>query len=224
MITVSKDAIKYRDSNGQMQNADIMCQVSALNDQWIDYAQAYNFRSSVLPENSHISIKPKVALNTNMSSWFREVRNLKTLMIDYDFSDKTYTTNFLFSGSINLEIVDFKNKVVLLSGNCTNTFNNCENLTEIKAILNLSEVTSVNTMFNLCKKLKEVRFNEGSVKISISFASSNLLSAESIQSIIDGLADLTGVTAQTLTFHTDVKNKLTQEQLTTITNKNWTLA
>ena len=49
------------------------------------------------------------------------------------------------------------------------------------------------------------------------------LTPETIQSIIDGMADLTGATAQTLTFHKDVGAKLTDAQKATITAKNWTL-
>ena len=45
------------------------------------------------------------------------------------------------------------------------------------------------------------------------------------KAILDNcLVDLTGQTSQTLKFHADVKAKLTEEQITTITGKNWTLA
>ena len=44
-----------------------------------------------------------------------------------------------------------------------------------------------------------------------------------MQSIIDGLKDLTGAESQTLTFHSAVGNKLTDTQKATITAKNWTL-
>ena len=67
-----------------------------------------------------------------------------------------------------------------------------------------------------------IKFVEKSIKASIAFAQSSLLSDESIQSIIDGLA--TVETAQTLTLHADVKAKLTDEQIAQITIKNWSLA
>lgn len=72
-----------------------------------------------------------------------------------------------------------------------------------------------------CYALKEVRFAPNSLKLSLSLSNSNLLSTESIQSIIDGLADLTGQTAQTLGFHANVILKLTDEQWEQINNKNW---
>lgn len=72
--------------------------------------------------------------------------------------------------------------------------------------------------------LEEIRFAEKSIKQNISFANCANLSDLSAQSIIDGLADLTGQTAQTLTVHKTVGEKLTEEQKATITAKNWTLA
>lgn len=91
--------------------------------------------------------------------------------------------------------------------------------------LNYSSVTNANYMngFNNCGALVEVRIVSNTIKLSISFANCSLLSHETIQSIIDGLADLTGSTAQTLTLHKDVGNKLTETQKATITAKNWTL-
>ena len=73
-----------------------------------------------------------------------------------------------------------------------------------------------------CKSLVTVSFVENSIPFSLSFAQSPLLSDESIQSIINGLA--TVETAQTLTLHADVKAKLTESQIAQITSKNWTLA
>ena len=92
--------------------------------------------------------------------------------------------------------------------------------------LDFSSVVNVNYIngcFTGCGALKEVRFVANSIKVKMSFANSPDLSAETTQSIIDGLADLTGGTAQTLTVHKTVGEKLTDEQKATITAKNWTL-
>ena len=102
-------------------------------------------------------------------------------------------------------------------------FYDCRNLTTIPQ-LDTSKGTDFGYMFQGCYNLENIYFVAGCIKKSISFAYSPLLTDESIQSIIDGLADLTGQTAQTLTLHTDVKSKLTQEQIAQITSKNWTLA
>ena len=99
----------------------------------------------------------------------------------------------------------------------------CSNLVTIP-LLDVSNGTNFTAMFNYSTKITNIKFVECCIKYSISFQHSPLLSDESIQSIIDGLADLTGGTTQTLTLHADVKAKLTEEQIAQITSKNWTLA
>ena len=73
--------------------------------------------------------------------------------------------------------------------------------------------------FRFDTKLKEIRF-EGAIGQSLSFVHCNLLSADSVQDIIDHLATVT--TAQTLTLHSAIT--LTDEQKATINAKGWTLA
>lgn len=97
-------------------------------------------------------------------------------------------------------------------------------LVTINCELDFTKALNINNVFTNCIALVNVRFKEKSVFLDLSIAQSQLLSDESIQSIIDGLADLTGGTAKTLTLHTDVKAKLTEEQITSITSKNWNLA
>lgn len=102
-------------------------------------------------------------------------------------------------------------------------FYNCQKLTT----LILPSVTSIySTPFNGCSKLQHVEFKKNSITSttnSIVLSSSSLLSDESIQNIIDALADLTGATSQKVTFHSTVTDKLTEEQVQQITDKNWTL-
>lgn len=112
---------------------------------------------------------------------------------------------------------------------CVNYLNAFTQLRALEIIdgtpFDFSSVTSASNTnaFPNCVSLKEVRFVPNSIKVSIKFANSNLLSTDTIQSIIDGLADLTGGTAQALTLHSTVGNKLTDTQKATITAKNWTL-
>lgn len=88
--------------------------------------------------------------------------------------------------------------------------------------LDLSSVTRINHFAAYCTALEEVRFAPNTIKVDITFAHNGKLSNATIQSIVDGLADLTGGTAQKVTFHTDVLLKLTPEQTDTIFAKNWT--
>lgn len=50
------------------------------------------------------------------------------------------------------------------------------------------------------------------------------LTSECVDNMISCLADMTGQNAPTIQFHADVKAKLSNEQIATITGKNWTLA
>ena len=106
---------------------------------------------------------------------------------------------------------------------CRNMFVNCSALETIEMPFDVSKHNAyhMEAMFSGCISLVDVRFVKETIKGSIKIPSP-VLSAESIQSIIDGLA--TVATAQTLTLHADVKAKLTAEQLATITGKNWNLA
>lgn len=95
-------------------------------------------------------------------------------------------------------------------------------LHSIYGVFDLSSVTkSVGLAFD-CNSLKKITFKAETIHYSISFIHCGNLSDESIQSIIDGLAQVE--TAQTITFHANVKAKMTEEQIATINEKGWTLA
>lgn len=70
--------------------------------------------------------------------------------------------------------------------------------------------------------LKNVQF-EGVIGKNFTMERCSALTTESVQSVIDHLKDLTGQTAQTITFHATVGGKLTDTQKATIAAKNWTL-
>lgn len=63
----------------------------------------------------------------------------------------------------------------------------------------------------------------GVVSNNISFGDSPELTSESVQSIIGVLKNLSGTTAQTLTVHKSVYDRMTPEQKATVSDKNWTL-
>ena len=85
--------------------------------------------------------------------------------------------------------------------------------------LNLSSSTNNTNIIQGCESLEEIRFAPNTIKVSIGLNGSGKLSDASIQSIIDGLAEV--ATMQKVTFHTDVLLRLTEEQLLTINAKNW---
>ena len=90
--------------------------------------------------------------------------------------------------------------------------------------IDFSSATSIGTYFvYVCNSLEEIRVVPGSIHVSLGFGTSAKLSDASVQSIIDGLADLTGQTTQTLDLHVSNQQKLTNEQIATITQKNWSV-
>ena len=165
---------------------------------WFCRVVTENYRNTTL---EHLTINN--ALPTDMRGFLmcgygeRDL-TLKRVTLNFDTSNVTHISN-AFECMSGLEVID---------GNP----------------LDLSSVIDVLNMFNYNNALKEVRFVPNTIPLGLSFKPCPLLSNESIQSIIDGLADLTGGTAQTLTVHQDVRNKLTTEQLDQIANKNWLIS
>ena len=102
----------------------------------------------------------------------------------------------------------------------------CPNLKIVdKIILRKNGSTKLtNSSFLWSPNLEEIRFDGQIGYYDIDFQSQSKLSAESVQSIIDALMNLTGLTPKTLKFHRKVFERLTDEQKATIVNtKNWTL-
>jgi hypothetical protein len=123
---------------------------------------------------------------------------LETLVLDCDFSQCTKFDNWLMR----------QNKLKRIEGQP----------------FNFSGVTGFSGFSNYANKVEYFRVVPNTIKVSFDIKHWSKLDDETIQSVIDGLADLTGGTAQTLTLHADVKAKLTEAQLATITGKNWTVA
>ena len=127
---------------------------------------------------------------TSHNNFFRNTRNLKYVK-GINMSNST-AIRFMFSGS-GIEIIEEP--------------------------LDFSKVKDATNAF-ACDHLTEIRFVSGTIKVSVSFNRCLKLSAQSVQSIIDGLATVTE--AQTLKINSAII--LTDEQKATITAKGWTLA
>jgi hypothetical protein len=161
-----------------------------------------------------------------ISQTFYGATGIRKLTIVCGREDVAISSYFGFGLCVSIEEIDlsrFSNDGTVKLTKGDYLFYGDQKLREIKGVLDFSASTTAVTPFFNCFSLEEVRFVEGSVHISLAIGQSQNLSADSIQSIIDGLADLTGATAQTLTLHKDVGNKLTEAQKATITAKNWTL-
>lgn len=156
---------------------------------------------------------------------------------------KVTNTVYVFNNCTSLEKIE-RTSNPLCSGNCDNFASGCTSLVEFDQ--DTSKVTSFYHMFDgdtsletiktidgtasqgfadtfkNCSALKNIEITPGTINLNISFGNSPLLTAASIQNIINGLATVTS--QRTLTLHTDVKSKLTDEQKSAIASKNWKLA
>ena len=74
-----------------------------------------------------------------------------------------------------------------------------------------------------CTSLEHIRFKPQSISFSIDFYWCQSLDNDSVDSIIDGLADLTGREQLKVTFHSTVMNNMTTEQYNKIIAKNWAM-
>ena len=135
----------------------------------------------------------------------------------------------------NTVLTDTKVEIIASTDNVTYCFLNASALETIRK-LTVYETTVFTQSFDGCGALKHIKFG-GTIGKSISFKSSPYLTtgkegevldgepSNSVQNIIDHLMTITDGVARTITFHADVKAKLTDEQKATITTtKGWTLA
>lgn len=187
------------------------------------------FAGVVFPENYECVIKVKAStLSTNpFVNIFNNATNLKSIKMISETRDVVINVErfnaVLYNSTKTLELVDFTE----FNKKFSSLFNMFYNQTKLKTILgamNLSSCTNTTNAFSSCSALEDIEFEKGTIKISISFAKCSLLTNASIQSIIDGLADLTGAATQTLTVHSTVYQKIVDNGWDVeITAKNWTL-
>lgn len=160
---------------------------------------------------------------TDLYRAFSGAKGIKKITIKHNNPEKKVTCSYLFNQTTQLEILDLTEFKAKISGGLQQ-FLTYSGIIEILGEVDLSGVTDFYLAFNQIKNLVRFTPKPNSINLSISFAQSPDLDDVSIQAIVDGLADLTGQTEQTLTVHKTVGEKLTDEQKATITAKNWTLA
>jgi surface protein len=170
----------------------------------------------------------------SISSAFAFCSNLKEIHCkNWDVSNVTN-----FSGAFRnttVEILDISKWDVVAGKNFDNMFI----YTNVPIMdfrnWNMSNATSVNSMFNLMYftrsfvgglTINEVITDDLSCLKGLSLSlniSQPPLDRASLRAVINGLADLTGQTAKTLTLGATLIAKLTEEDIAIATNKNWTI-
>ena len=174
------------------------------------------YSAANFPENYSLTIRTKNV--PTLYQAFGAAVNLKHLKLIIEDKETPIQFSQTFR-SCGAETVDLSETSCKLTSSCAYCFFQATTKNIIGA-LDLSACTDLNYAF--FSPIEEVRIVPGSIYIDVRFNSGGL-TPESIESIIEGLADLTGQTTRTLTLN-GVWNKLTEDQLQRITNKNWSLA
>ena len=139
-----------------------------------------------------------------------------------DLSAMRYGISYLVNNSKKLETLPVLDTSII--ADLSYFIFSCDVLHTIEKVILKADgsQTFSNYSFGSLPKLENIEF-EGVIGKNFLIAGSPLLSTDSVNSIIGCLKDLTGSTAQTLTFHATAGGKLTEAQKATITAKNWTL-
>ena len=182
------------------------------------------FNGASFPDNTNLVLrlqKPPIASDGNaMYQTFSKANGLKSVKIITDDKDTAWELHQTFRENTALETIDLTE----CSRKITKIDYLIYNSTGVKSILgalDVSQCTTFNYSF-FASQLRDVEFVPNTIKAAIRFNSGYLTQA-SVESIINGLADLTSGTAQTLTLN-GWGSKLTDDQKARITAKNWTLA
>ena len=190
---------------------------------WIPYIKSSSlmFSGVTFPENTEIvmNISP---LNSYMPDTFKSAKNVTKIKFICQNANQNITADRMVFEVPQLRVIDFSE----FDGTFTSFvqgISSCGALEEILGELSFTPTCKFTNAFMYHYRLREIRFKKGTIHKSISFVYCYVLSNDSVNSIIEGLADLTGATAQNLSFDKAVYDKLTDEQKDAVTAKNWNL-
>ena len=157
----------------------------------------------------------------NMEFLAKDTTGLKKLVLRCDNTDGIMNGQqaFIYSSVEILDISQWKRKL-----SNTTHFASASKLVTIIGAFDLSDTKSTHLFLSSATNLVDVSFVPGTIFVDFSFSGCSMLSDASIQSIVDGYADMTGQTSPTLTVHPTVGAKMTDAQKATLTAKNVTLA
>lgn len=185
--------------------------------------RGFQWQNVAFPEGFDLVINFKTTNGNNnvhdLNASLSYTTGLKTVKLICEESGTIIMSQFLRSSSTEvLDLTEFKR----IPSNISYFTMGNTSIVSILGELDLSSCSQASHSFNQTTSLKNIAFKQGTISIALSFANCSLLSDASIQSIIDGLADLTGGTAQKIEFHSTVSAKLTDDQYSQIRAKNWT--
>ena len=132
--------------------------------------------------------------------------------------------SYAFYNSV-VEEIDFSEFYPVFTS-CGMMFSNATNLKTIKGELDFSLLSSLENQFNGASALVDIQVKKESFSGKLALAYSSKLSDKSIDSLVNGFADMTGQTASVFSVNKSVKARIEANPvwLATLTSKNVTLA
>ena len=228
LTTIAENQQRVYDAGYESGFTDGQAQGGGGEDLW-QYVTTLNqtFQHMAFPDGYELTLNvPNLSKDRDINNIIERCTGLRKLTIKCGREDIVLRSYFAFGSCQAIEEIDlsqFCNTEVVRITKSNYMFYSANKLKTIRGVLDFSQVTDNTSIFSGCSHLENIEIAQESLKVTTSFASCSMLTDASIQSIIDGLADLTGQTAQTLTFHSTVGAKLTDAQKAAITAKNWTL-
>lgn len=180
----------------------------------------------------------------NSKDWTYAFYNCINLThLDFTNGNKIKVTKLWNAFTKTSELTKLNGLDKLDVSDCTD-FNGCIAINPLEKIditsWDFKSAAKITSIFNACYKLKSfigdrtidevLRDNVKAftnAKVSIALMGSGIINAierPSLRALINGIADLTGQTAQTLTIGEALIAKLTEEDIAIATAKNWTIA
>lgn len=173
------------------------------------------FSNSIFPENYDCVLHIKKVVGMQYAFYGS---NVNSITLTAEQAGSTMITHG-FRNCPNLQFVDFKDYKATIT-DISYAFYYSSKLKSIYGALDISGCPNTNATFDRCTLLEDIEFVPSTIKASISFNTSPLLSNESKESIFNGLA--TVETAQTLSLHANTK--ILQSQVDSANAKGWTVA
>lgn len=188
-----------------------------------NFSQIYN-GSGTFEGNTYLERIPECINSQAFTSMYKFAKGCTGLKkVDRLYTSNVTTFVYAFYGCTALEEIDgMLTDSATTLGNC---FHGCSSLVRIGNPLNVSNIISqMDTTFTGCSNLEYLRFS-GELRSDIWLSGAPKLTVESLQSVIDSLADLAseGASAKKITFGAKNKAKLSESQLESVLSKGWTL-
>ena len=193
------------------------------------------FRYCSLLQNIDVS-NWDVSNVTNMNGVFEGCQQLQSLDVsNWDVGGVTTMENMFLNCQL-LQTLDVSSWDVSNVTNMNSMFRWCSQLQTLDVSnWDVSNVTDMFNMFSECSQLQTLIGNRtiddvlannisalNGLKVAL-LLSYTILDRASLRALINGLADLTGQTTQTLTLGPKLRAKLTEEDIAITTSKNWTI-